>query len=183
MLGAQVVEDLREQEAAAAPAGAEGTVVKMPALGESVTEGTVTRWLKEVGDTVEVDEPLVEVSTDKVDTEIPSPASGVLARIVVGEDETAFGGRREPRYELFLFPICPDPDTLVADRAWARGLWDALRPLSRSIGGYVNSMSGDVEEERVLAAYGREKLDRLAQIKAVYDPGNVFRNNVNIKPV
>ncbi|MGH3870647.1 MAG: 2-oxoglutarate dehydrogenase, E2 component, dihydrolipoamide succinyltransferase [Pseudonocardiaceae bacterium] len=62
--------------------------VEMPALGESVTEGTVTRWLKQEGDTVAVDEPLVEVSTDKVDTEIPSPAAGVLQRIVVPEDET-----------------------------------------------------------------------------------------------
>ena len=62
--------------------------VQMPALGESVTEGTVTRWLKQEGDQVEVDEPLLEVSTDKVDTEIPSPAAGVLQRIVAGEDET-----------------------------------------------------------------------------------------------
>ena len=62
--------------------------VQMPALGESVTEGTVTRWLKQEGDQVEVDEPLLEVSTDKVDTEIPSPAAGVLERIVAGEDET-----------------------------------------------------------------------------------------------
>src|SRR5689334_6579372 len=62
--------------------------VTMPRLGESVTEGTVTRWLKHEGDRVEVDEPLLEVSTDKVDTEIPSPAAGVLTRIVVAEDET-----------------------------------------------------------------------------------------------
>ncbi|MFD1235368.1 biotin/lipoyl-containing protein, partial [Pseudonocardia benzenivorans] len=62
--------------------------VQMPALGESVTEGTVTRWLKQEGDRVEVDEPLLEVSTDKVDTEIPSPAAGVLQRIVAAEDET-----------------------------------------------------------------------------------------------
>ncbi|MGH3828432.1 MAG: biotin/lipoyl-containing protein, partial [Pseudonocardiaceae bacterium] len=66
--------------------------VAMPALGESVTEGTVTRWLKREGDTVEVDEPLVEVSTDKVDTEIPSPAAGVLQRIVVAEDQTVAVG-------------------------------------------------------------------------------------------
>ncbi len=66
----------------------EGTPVTMPALGESVTEGTVTRWLKAEGDTVEVDEPLLEVSTDKVDTEIPSPAAGTLTKILVGEDET-----------------------------------------------------------------------------------------------
>jgi 2-oxoglutarate dehydrogenase E2 component (dihydrolipoamide succinyltransferase) len=67
--------------------------VQMPALGESVTEGTVTRWLKQEGDTVEVDEPLLEVSTDKVDTEIPAPASGVLTKIVAKEDDTvAVGG-------------------------------------------------------------------------------------------
>ena len=63
--------------------------VVLPALGESVTEGTVTRWLKKVGDTVAVDEPLVEVSTDKVDTEIPSPFAGVVEQILVQEDETA----------------------------------------------------------------------------------------------
>ena len=66
--------------------------VLLPALGESVTEGTVTRWLKKVGDTVAVDEPLVEVSTDKVDTEIPSPVAGVLQQILVNEDETAAVG-------------------------------------------------------------------------------------------
>ena len=64
------------------------TSVQMPALGESVTEGTVTRWLKQEGDTVELDEPLLEVSTDKVDTEIPSPAAGVLTKIVAQEDDT-----------------------------------------------------------------------------------------------
>jgi pyruvate dehydrogenase E2 component (dihydrolipoamide acetyltransferase) len=62
--------------------------VSLPALGESVTEGTVTRWLKNVGDHVEVDEPLLEVSTDKVDTEIPSPVAGVIEQILVQEDET-----------------------------------------------------------------------------------------------
>ena len=62
--------------------------VNLPALGESVTEGTVTRWLKNVGDSVEVDEPLLEVSTDKVDTEIPSPVAGVIEEILVAEDET-----------------------------------------------------------------------------------------------
>ncbi|MGX7680494.1 2-oxoglutarate dehydrogenase, E2 component, dihydrolipoamide succinyltransferase [Jatrophihabitans sp. DSM 45814] len=62
--------------------------VTMPRLGESVTEGTVTRWLKQEGDTVTADEPLLEVSTDKVDTEVPSPASGVLTSIKVAEDET-----------------------------------------------------------------------------------------------
>ena len=64
------------------------TSVEMPELGESVTEGTITTWLKEVGDTVEVDEPLLEVSTDKVDTEIPSPVVGVLVKVLAEEDDT-----------------------------------------------------------------------------------------------
>jgi pyruvate dehydrogenase E2 component (dihydrolipoamide acetyltransferase) len=66
--------------------------VSMPQLGESVTEGTVTRWLKREGEHVEADEPLLEVSTDKVDTEIPSPVSGVLRGITVAEDETVAVG-------------------------------------------------------------------------------------------
>ena len=78
----------------APPAGsASGQEVTLPALGESVTEGTVTRWLKEVGEQVEVDEPLVEVSTDKVDTEIPSPVAGTLLEIRIPEDEEAEVGQ------------------------------------------------------------------------------------------
>jgi 2-oxoglutarate dehydrogenase E2 component (dihydrolipoamide succinyltransferase) len=77
---------------APAPEAAGGAEVRLPALGESVTEGTVTRWLKQVGDTVAVDEPLLEISTDKVDTEIPSPVAGVVQQILVGEDETAAVG-------------------------------------------------------------------------------------------
>ena len=73
--------------ASSAPAGG-GQAVEMPALGESVTEGTVSRWLKKVGDKVEVDEPLLEVSTDKVDSEVPSPIAGVVTEILVQEDET-----------------------------------------------------------------------------------------------
>ena len=81
--------------AAAEPAAgsASGQEVTLPALGESVTEGTVTRWLKEVGEQVEVDEPLVEVSTDKVDTEIPSPVAGTLLEIRIPEDEEAEVGQ------------------------------------------------------------------------------------------
>src|SRR6478735_8257764 len=66
--------------------------VQMPQLGESVTEGTVTRWLKKEGERVEADEPLLEVSTDKVDTEIPSPVAGILRGITVAEDETVAVG-------------------------------------------------------------------------------------------
>ena len=90
-------EPAQQEQPAAAPAptasgdsggSGDGTTVKMPALGESVTEGTVTRWLKQVGDEVAVDEPLLEVSTDKVDTEIPSPVAGTLTSILVQEDDT-----------------------------------------------------------------------------------------------
>ncbi|QJT01225.1 2-oxoglutarate dehydrogenase, E2 component, dihydrolipoamide succinyltransferase [Streptomyces asoensis] len=81
-------------ESATGGGSAEGTDVVLPALGESVTEGTVTRWLKQVGEEVTEDEPLLEVSTDKVDTEIPAPVSGVLLEITVGEDETAEVGAK-----------------------------------------------------------------------------------------
>ena len=87
----QAEEPAQEQAPAAQPAeqpSGDGTPVTLPALGESVTEGTVTRWLKQVGDTVEVDEPLLEISTDKVDTEIPSPVAGTVLDIKVAEDET-----------------------------------------------------------------------------------------------
>ncbi|MEN0023736.1 MAG: 2-oxoglutarate dehydrogenase, E2 component, dihydrolipoamide succinyltransferase [Microbacterium sp.] len=80
-----------EAAPAAAPAGDAKDIV-LPELGESVTEGTVTRWLKQVGDSVEVDEALLEISTDKVDTEIPSPVAGVLQEIVAAEDETVAVG-------------------------------------------------------------------------------------------
>ncbi|MFV0428839.1 MAG: 2-oxoglutarate dehydrogenase, E2 component, dihydrolipoamide succinyltransferase [Arachnia sp.] len=77
-------------EAPSAPAAsADATPVTLPALGESVTEGTVSRWLKSVGESVEADEPLLEVSTDKVDTEIPSPVAGTLLEISVHEDDVA----------------------------------------------------------------------------------------------
>ncbi len=90
---APVAQKVEAPVAPVAPTGS-GTIVTMPALGESVTEGTVTRWLKQVGDNVTVDEALLEVSTDKVDTEIPSPASGVLVSIDVPVDSTVPVGAR-----------------------------------------------------------------------------------------
>ena len=88
-------EDSAPEQAAPATStasDADGKDVVLPELGESVTEGTVTRWLKSVGDDVEVDEPLLEISTDKVDTEIPSPFAGTLQQILVQEDETVAVG-------------------------------------------------------------------------------------------
>ena len=100
--------------------------VTMPALGESVTEGTVTRWLKNEGDVVAVDEPLLEVSTDKVDTEIPSPAAGVLQKIVVGVDQTVAVGAElaiisadgstpvaAPAAPVAVAPVTPPPVTVA----------------------------------------------------------------------
>ncbi|WP_418276625.1 2-oxoglutarate dehydrogenase, E2 component, dihydrolipoamide succinyltransferase [Isoptericola jiangsuensis] len=87
--GSQSAEQESAASAPAASGSGEGTEVTLPALGESVTEGTVTRWLKEVGEEIAVDEPLLEVSTDKVDTEVPSPVAGTLLEIRVAEDETA----------------------------------------------------------------------------------------------
>src|SRR5699024_9046499 len=77
-----------DSDDSASAASGDATDVEMPELAESVTEGTITQWLKSVGDTVEVDEPLLEVSTDKVDTEIPSPVAGTLVEILADEDDT-----------------------------------------------------------------------------------------------
>lgn len=104
--------------AADAPAG--GTPVLMPELGESVTEGTVTRWLKQVGDVVAVDEPLVEISTDKVDTEIPSPVAGTLLSITAGEDATvAVGGELAKIGAAVTTPSAPEPAPAPAPPAAA----------------------------------------------------------------
>ncbi|QDB79491.1 2-oxoglutarate dehydrogenase, E2 component, dihydrolipoamide succinyltransferase [Georgenia wutianyii] len=84
----EVAQEAKSQASSGSSGSGEGQAVQMPALGESVTEGTVTRWLKSEGEQVEVDEPLLEVSTDKVDTEVPSPYAGVLSKILVQEDET-----------------------------------------------------------------------------------------------
>ncbi|QRZ60906.1 2-oxoglutarate dehydrogenase, E2 component, dihydrolipoamide succinyltransferase [Rothia sp. ZJ932] len=90
---APAAEEKREEAPKASSGSAEGQEVTLPALGESVTEGTITRWLKEVGEEVAVDEPLVEISTDKVDTEVPSPVAGTLLEIRIQEDEDAEVGQ------------------------------------------------------------------------------------------
>ncbi|GAB3692358.1 2-oxoglutarate dehydrogenase, E2 component, dihydrolipoamide succinyltransferase [Corynebacterium nasicanis] len=84
----EVEEAPKEEKKSAPKSSGQATDVEMPELGESVTEGTITQWLKQVGDTVEVDEPLLEVSTDKVDTEIPSPVAGTIIEILADEDDT-----------------------------------------------------------------------------------------------
>jgi len=99
----------------------------------------------------------------------------------VDDMATAFGGPRTPGYVVNLACVTPNPIDLAADTAWVRGYWEALLPYAQGTGSYVNFMV-EPDQERVLAAYGAEKYGRLAGIKAVYDPENVFRHNANIKP-
>jgi FAD/FMN-containing dehydrogenase len=98
-----------------------------------------------------------------------------------GENDTAFSGGRSPRFAVFIVAICPMPDLLAADRAWARSFWQALLPHSLGAGSYVNAMT-EFDDDRVRAAYGPAKYQRLAAIKRKYDPQNLFRHNANIQP-
>jgi FAD/FMN-containing dehydrogenase len=100
----------------------------------------------------------------------------------IGADDTAYGGLRRPHYVVDLSGSSMDPEEFAADRAWARGIWDLLRPLAPDAGGYVNFLSDPGDEERVRATYGAAKYERLARIKTEYDPGNLFHRNANIKP-
>jgi FAD/FMN-containing dehydrogenase len=96
----------------------------------------------------------------------------------VGEDDTAFGGGRSPRYAGLFIGVTPTPDLLPAERDWIRGLWAATQPHMISAGSYVNAIEGQDPAE-VEATYG-VKYRRLAAVKAAYDPDNVFHRNVNI---
>lgn len=97
------------------------------------------------------------------------------------EDDIAFGGSRTPKYAFNIAAIADSPDVIAAEKAWVRDFWQALAPLARESAGYVNFMN-EYDEDRVHAAYGPAKYNRLARIKAKYDPGNVFHHNQNIKP-
>ncbi len=104
---------------------------------------------------------------------------GVYAE--VGEDETAFGGKRSNRIGVFIVALTGDSQLLAAERAWVRTFWEALYPHAAGAGSYVNAMT-EIEQDRVRASYGPAKYERLARIKAEYDPDNVFHLNANIKP-
>lgn len=116
-----------DESAESAPASSgsegEGTEITMPALGESVTEGTVTRWLKDVGEEVEVDEPLLEVSTDKVDTEVPSPVAGTVQAHLAEEDETVEVGAPLARVGTGA-PASSDSDSTGSSEAEASDVAD-----------------------------------------------------------
>jgi 2-oxoglutarate dehydrogenase E2 component (dihydrolipoamide succinyltransferase) len=163
-----------------------GTTVTMPALGESVTEGTITRWLKAEGDDVEVDEPLLEVSTDKVDTEIPSPAAGKLTKIIAGEDETVpvgadlaiIGGEaaaapkeeapkeepkaEEPKQETLKQSTAPKPNTSGDDADASSYVTPLVRKLAADNDIDLASVSGTgiggrIRKQDVLAAVEAKK--------------------------
>jgi FAD/FMN-containing dehydrogenase len=99
----------------------------------------------------------------------------------VADDATAYGGLRIPHYVVDIAGASADPDALAAERAWVRSMWEALRPLAPTAGTYVN-FGSELDDERVRASYGPAKYERLARIKAEYDPGNLFHRNANIKP-
>jgi FAD/FMN-containing dehydrogenase len=95
--------------------------------------------------------------------------------------DTAWGGPRDAGYQFTICATTPTAEELSSDRSWVRRFWDDLRPFAMSSGSYVNNMN-EILEDRVRDAYGAEKYERLAEIKAKYDPENVFHHNQNIKP-
>ncbi len=96
--------------------------------------------------------------------------------------DTAFGGSRRSKWLVNIAATAPDPDLLAADRAWVRTFWEALQPHATGSGSYVNFIADPGDETRVRESYGATKYDRLARIKAQYDPENIFHRNANIKP-
>ena len=155
--------------------------VTMPALGESVSEGTVTRWLKSEGDHVNVDEPLLEVSTDKVDTEIPSPVAGILTKIVVQVDQTVPVGAElaiiadgaaapapsAPVVAAPAAPVTPPPAAPVAAAPAPAAARPAPPPAAATKVTYAADTFFDFDKS-VLKADGKAKLDDLAgKVKAI----------------
>jgi FAD/FMN-containing dehydrogenase len=96
------------------------------------------------------------------------------------DDATAFGGTRSLRYAVNVDAVPTDPDLLAADREWVRSIWSALRPFAPHEGSYVNFMA-EYDPDRVRASYGN-MYERLARVKATYDPENLFHRNANIRP-
>jgi FAD/FMN-containing dehydrogenase len=127
---------------------------------------------------------VIDVITEHVPRKV-SPSSAVLmyrldgAYSDVADEATAYSGERSPGWAIFNIAVCPTPDILAEDREWARSISSALEPhmASRS---YVNAADDDLSD--VSATYGTDKYRRLAQIKAIYDPGNIFHRNANIEP-
>jgi len=100
----------------------------------------------------------------------------------VADADSAFGGSRAAEWCINIAATAPEPGLLATDRAWVRAFWDALQPHASGSGSYVNFIADTADEPRVRASYGEAKYDRLARIKARYDPDNAFHKNANIKP-
>ena len=133
----------------------------------------------------DLSDPVIDVVTEHVPGK-NSPLSALLfyrldgAYSQVGDQDTAFSGGRSPRYAAFIIGMAMDEQVLAAERGWVRGLWTALRPLAIG-GGYING-STDYAGNGVRDAYGAAKYERLARVKAGYDPDNVFNLNANVPP-
>jgi hypothetical protein len=126
---------------------------------------------------------MTERATEKRDHASFMPIFALHGAVTeIPEDATAYGGPRTPHYVVDVSASSGDAEVFAADRTWVRTVWDALRPLSANAGGYINFISELDDDERVRASYGPAKYGRLTQIKATYDPGNVFHRNANIKP-
>jgi len=180
--------------AAPAAAGA-GTVITMPALGESVSEGTVTRWLKNVGDSVAVDEALLEVSTDKVDTEIPSPVAGTLLAIDVAVDTTVPVGARlgligtagaaisapatpTPAIPVAVAPVTPPPAPVVAAPVAAPVVAAPVTPPAAPVAVAPVSQPADAYVTPLVRKLATELGVNLAQVKGTGIGGRIRREDV-----
>ena len=160
--------------AAAPAASGAGTVITMPALGESVSEGTVTRWLKNIGDSVAVDEALLEVSTDKVDTEIPSPVAGTLLAIDVAVDSTVPVGARlgligSSGAAPVAAPAAPKPAPVVAAPVVSTPAPVASAPLTQPVDAYVTPLVRKLANELGI---------NLATVKGTGIGGRIRREDV-----
>ena len=160
--------------AAAPAASGAGTVITMPALGESVSEGTVTRWLKNIGDSVAVDEALLEVSTDKVDTEIPSPVAGTLLAIDVAVDSTVPVGARlgligSSGATPVAAPAAPKPAPVVAAPVVSTPAPVASAPLTQPVDAYVTPLVRKLANELGI---------NLATVKGTGIGGRIRREDV-----
>lgn len=100
---------------------------------------------------------------------------------LVGDDDTAFSGRRRACYGVAITALAPTDELLAADREWVGRFWGALRPHAQNAGAQVNFL-GEADDNAVRASYGAKKYERLSRLKATYDPDNVFHLNANIKP-
>ena len=167
--------------AAPAPTGA-GTVITMPALGESVSEGTVTRWLKNVGDSVAVDEALLEVSTDKVDTEIPSPVAGTLLAIDVAVDTTVAVGARlgliGAAGGVVSAPATPAPAPVVSSPVVSAPVTPPPAPPAPVAAAAPVSQPADAYVTPLVRKLASELGVNLAQVKGTGIGGRIRREDV-----